>query len=289
MPYGATGPNAMDETTLKRLLRAGPADSGRPGADRPGRGCPDEAVIAAFVEQRVRDEERARIEAHLADCDACLGMVAFLARGPQELGAAAPGAVARARDLVQPASSGWRRLSLRWVAAAAGVACVALAAVLVLRSPSTPQAPPSAPVQDGPAVVPPAPAASLAPQAASPGPPAGATTPPAVPSERARTVRKSAPVAPTPVVVFPAENASVSRQDLSFRWQAVPRSLYYEITVVTEDGNLVYQARVEETTVRLPDATRLDPGVKYFVWIKAFLAGGESAKSATVSFRIAGQ
>ncbi len=285
----------MDEKTLTRLLRAEGAE-----AEQPGRNCPDEAVLSAYVEHRIQDGGRAEVETHLADCEACLGQVTFLARQPVEPAAAiAPGAVARARELVALPPSPWRPFVLRWGTALAGVACVVLVVVAVLRQGGTVQAPATMPVPDvaagtpsasapeQPAALPAAgrqpPAGVTVPQAASLRPPAGAAKP-APP-----TVRSSAPALRTLSVVSPAEAATPARKDLEFRWHAIPGSLYYEIDIVTDEGTSVWHSRVEGTSARPPDGTKLDAGAKYFVWVKAFLSGGETVKSAAVSFHIAGQ
>jgi hypothetical protein len=89
--------------------------------------------------------------------------------------------------------------------------------------------------------------------------------------------------------VSPVEAARLARKDLEFRWHAVPGSLYYEIDLVTEDGTSVWRSRVEGTSARPPDGAKLDAGAKYFVWVKAFLSGGETVKSAAVSFYVAKQ
>jgi len=105
----------------------------------------------------------------------------------------------------------------------------------------------------------------------------------------APTVRNSASAVRTLSVVSPTESATPARKDLEFRWHAVAGSLYYEIDLVTEDGTSVWHSRVEGTSARPPDGAKLDAGAKYFVWVKAFLSGGETVKSAAVSFHIAGQ
>ena len=134
----------MDENTLTRLLRGEGAE-----AEVPGRNCPDEALLSAYVEHGIPEEERAKVEAHLADCEACLGQVAFLASQPAEPSSAvAPGAVARARGLVALPPSPWRSLVLRWGTALAGVACVVLVAIAVLRPGGPMQAPATMPVPD---------------------------------------------------------------------------------------------------------------------------------------------
>jgi hypothetical protein len=286
----------MDEKTLKRLLRAEGAE-----AERPGRNCPDEALLSAYVERGIPDEKRATVEAHVADCEACLGQVAFLARQPAEAPAAVmPGPVARARDLVASPPSFWRPLVLRWGTAAAGIACVVLVVVAVLRPGGATQAPATAPAADVVSVPRPlaasrqAPADGITPPAASRQPPADVVVPPAASRQppagsSSPTVRNSAPSAHTLSVVSPAENATLSRRDLEFRWQAVPGSLYYEISVMTDEGTVVWQTRVEGTSTRLPDGQRLEAGARYFVRVRAHLAGGETIKSAAVSFHLAGQ
>jgi hypothetical protein len=290
----------MDEKTLRRLLRAEGAD-----AEQPGRGCPDEALLSAYVEHGISGEKLVKVEAHLADCEACLGQVAFLASQPAEpTSASAPGAVARARDLVALPPSPWQPLVLRWVPALAGVACVVLVVIAVLRPGGPMQAPATTPVPDLAAGAPPsAPAqqetqpeaVSRKPEAGSRKPEAGPSSPLGVPRgdpERAKrvegppTVRNSAPAVRTLSVVFPAEAATLTRKDLEFRWHAVPGSLYYEIDLVTDDGTSVWHSRVEGTGARPPDGVKLDAGAKYFVWVKAFLSGGETIKSAAVSFGI---
>ena len=275
-------------------------------AEQPGRGCPDEALLSAYVEHGIPEEKRAKVEAHLADCEACLGQVAFLARQPAELAEPAtsvpPGAVARARDLVALPPSPWRPFVLRWGTALAGVACVVLVVVGVLRQGPAMQAPATTPPADvvsvprPPAGVTVPQAASREPQADRISPPAGVTVPqaasrrpPAGAAKPAPTVRNSAPAVRTLSVVFPAEAATLVRKDLEFRWQAVPGSLYYEIDLVTDEGTSVWRSRVEGTSARPPEGAKLDAGAKYFVWVKAFLSGGETVKSAAVSFHIAGQ
>jgi hypothetical protein len=313
----------MDEKTLTRLLRAEGTE-----AEPPGRSCPDEALLSAWVEHQIPEDKRAKVEAHLADCEACLGQVAFLARQPAEPPTSVPpGAVARARDLVALPSSSWRPLVLRWGTALAGAACVVLVVVAVLRQGPAMQAPATTPVPDAAAGAPSpsAPDQPAAPQAAGrqpsvdlargdperaprprsgrvEGPPAGVTVPPAagrqppagvtVPPAAGRqppAVRTSSPALRSLAVVSPVEAATLARKDFEFRWQAVPGTLYYEIDLVTEDGTSVWHSRVEDTSARPPDGTRLDAGAKYFVWVKAFLSGGETVKSAAVSFHIAGR
>jgi hypothetical protein len=280
----------MDEKTLTRLLRAEGAEAGQPGWR-----CPDEALLSAYVEHGIPDDKRRQLESHLADCEACLGQVAFLARQPAELAESATavprGAVARARDLVARTPSFWRPLVLRWAPAVAGIAYAVFVLVAVFKPVAEPQAPAALPGHRAASAGSAQPTAEqvVAPSVAAPQ--VAGRTPRAEQSATAPrpTVRTSVPAATGPMVVAPAEDATLARHDLEFRWQAVPGSLHYEIDVVTADGTSVWHSRVEGTSARPPDIAKLDAGAKYFVWVKAFLSGGETVKSAAVSFRIAGQ
>jgi hypothetical protein len=84
----------------------------------------------------------------------------------------------------------------------------------------------------------------------------------------------------------PAENQVLSPRGPEFRWQAVPGSIYYELSLVTENGDVVWQGRVEGTRAPLPSSVTLQPGAGYFVWVRAYLAGGVTLKSAAVPFRV---
>lgn len=46
----------------------------------PGPGCPDEASVLAYFEQRLPGSDRARIERHFANCPDCVEILAFLGR-----------------------------------------------------------------------------------------------------------------------------------------------------------------------------------------------------------------
>ncbi len=86
-------------------------------------------------------------------------------------------------------------------------------------------------------------------------------------------------------MVSPTENATLS-PDTALRWQAVPGTSYYDIDIVTEEGDVVWQGKSEATSTRLPAERALRAGTKYFVWVRAHLSSGGTIKSPAVSFRI---
>ena len=263
----------MDDKELRRLLRA----QGK-AADEPGKRCPGETEIAAYVEQRLPVKDEARIESHLADCDACLEQVMLLVRPPAaEPASLAPQLLSRARDLVAEQKAAWHAPVLRWGAVAATIVLVAVVLNRQVRAP-------------GVLPVPPAPAPNLpAPSATLPAPPVTTQPAPApqLPAPPPPSAVRNSVAKPLQLELqFPAENATLSIGQLEFRWTAVPAATYYEVQLVTDDGTVVWIGKVEGTRARPPDAVRLEAGRKYFVWIKAHLSGGGTVKSATVSFQI---
>ncbi len=279
--------NLMDDNELKRLLRAREVVNGEPG-----RWCPGETELAAFVDHQLSEQDAARVERHLADCDACLELVALLTREPAGQPAAMPPRVRRAaRDLVEDKQSFWLAPVLRWGAVAATAVLVAVVFNHQLRAPGTLPVPaPPASILPAPLAVPPAPT-GVPGAAANPGAPTAAPSAPnrlAPSSPPASSVRKSVSSPLEITVQFPAENAVLSAQQAEFRWNAIPSASYYEVHLVTEDGNVVWLGKVEGTRARPPAATPLEAGKKYFVWIRAHLSGGGTVKSAAVSFRVGG-
>jgi len=264
---------AMDDKQLRRIFHAGMT------TEKPGRWCPDEVRLAAYFEHRLSPEEEAQIEAHLADCGACLAQLEFLVRQPCATGSPVPPQVAsRARDLVAGRVKGRRAPVLRWGAVAAAAACFILVLSYELREPGVipgPQAP--RPPASSPATSPRAPASTspapavIAPSAMIPQPPP-------------RSAVRNSTVKPLQLeILFPSENSTIVPEQLEFRWRGTPAA-YYEISLVTEDGSVLWQGKEAGTQARCPDGITLEAGRKYFVWVRAYLTGGGTVKSAAISF-----
>jgi hypothetical protein len=265
----------MDDKGLSRLLHV--QDD---GADRPGWRCPDAARLAAYVEHRAEAKDEARIESHLAGCSACLEQVAFLLRRPGGEESTVPTVLlSRARDLVVTQSSPWRAPVWRWGTVAAAAACLVLAVGLQMRQAGAPPLPGAPKGVQAPAAVP-------IPAARQPDVPAVVSAPPPPVAPPPAADRRSAAALSPLVMTSPAENQVLSPRDPEFRWLAVPGSIYYELSLVTENGDVVWQGRVEGTLARLPASVTLQPGAGYFVWVRAYLAGGVTLKSAAVPFRV---
>jgi len=65
----------VDDRSISALL-----PRAHPGVTPRGPDCPAEDLLVAFVQARLAEEDRARLELHLADCAFCRSQVGFLAR-----------------------------------------------------------------------------------------------------------------------------------------------------------------------------------------------------------------
>ncbi len=241
--------------------------------------CPDEERIAAYVNGRLASPAREKVEGHLARCEPCLSQLVFLLRlekahppppVPESL-------LVRARAL--PASEGRHVLadSLRWAALAGATASALFVAAVWLRQPS-PIVPPAAPSS-------PPPAEKASPPPASPGP---AAAPAVRPSPPPRSVRGGGG-SPAPEILVPREGSVVPGDGLEIRWRGVRGALVYEVRLVTSEGSLVWEGRTEATAVPLPAEVRLEPGRRYYVWVRAYLPEGRTLKSAAFGFSVDGR
>ena len=102
-------------------------------------------------------------------------------------------------------------------------------------------------------------------------------------------VRKAPDRAAAPELLFPREGAGVPHGAVEFRWSPIERGLYYEVRVLSADGDLVWEGRAEGLHVRLPEKTHLIAGQKYYVSVSATLADGRFLKSPLVGFQVTGQ
>jgi hypothetical protein len=234
------------EKNLRRLFRT---EAGQNARRRWG--CLKDEEIAAFADRRVAARERQQMEAHLEKCSFCREQVAFLARTnevavPESVPAAW---LARAGALADSRGSKGARWWWRWQTVAAAAACLVLVSVVTLRRAH--QETPSAP----------------APGMAS-----------------SSNVRGVGGLALIPELIWPVPGAVVSARGLEFRWKPVAGAMEYQISVVTASGDLVWEQKMEGTSVRLPGSVSLSPGQKYFVWIRAYMQGGKEVRSKAVPF-----
>lgn len=227
--------------------------------------CLGEQAIAAYVDNALGQRKRIRVEAHLAKCERCRHIVADIVKLQRALDLDTPPTeVARVQVRVAPASYAPTRRF--WVPAGA-IAVLILIAVsigvlqqrrdLLILPPRRPSAPTVAKVE------------------------------PATPSSGAvpDMVREREVLEPRPVLLLPPEGSAVTGQRLEFNWKPVAHARYYEIRVVTSDGDLRWEGQTTKSALGLPSNVALRSG-SYFVWITAYLMDGRVSKSSPVRFLI---
>lgn len=239
----------MQYDDLSLLLRQGVGSDPRSTTQ-----CPEDAEIAALVDEALGFEKAQRIRSHVAGCDFCMARVGFLAR-LRDL----PKADAPAEALTHPSllnrvrrlPDGERTASRpRWRWAAAAAAALVLVVLSVAQWEN---------VQ------------SLG----------------EAPSE----VRNGAALLSSPTILWPQEGLVISPVQLKqreFSWTPVVGATFYEILLVTADGERVWNSRVETERTRIPAQIEVAAGQEFFVWVRAYLPGGKSLQSGIVGFELSG-
>jgi len=223
--------------------------------------CPGNHILAGYLDGGLDEAATRRTESHLADCAACRGLVGDVVTMQRlEATPLPPGLKRRAIASTAPS-----RTVPRWVlipATAAGLT-VALTVVVLIRGP-----------RNEISLISRSPVAPLVAKSETPTAPGGAAP---------NIVRKSAPSESLPALIFPGDGRVVRPSELILKWKVVPHARYYEIHVVTSEGDPVWQSDSERTDAKLPPDITLKDGT-YFVWITAYLDDGRVQKSTPVRF-----
>ena len=277
----------MEDREIKKLLQVQ-----RGQVAQRGWRCPDEIQLAAYVAQGLSSSARNSIEAHVADCDFCLSQVAFLFQfaDSEHLQQVPPHLLSAARELVTRKPGKVMNWGWRWTATAAAAACFALLFVVIVLQLRRQE---SASTSSGPLVAQQtSPEMNASPQLTVSSPPAHsgpsqpAHIPKAKPTEPA--VRNSAGEM-LPRLIAPRDGEVIRREDLEFRWEPVTDAVFYDVRVMSADGDLVFVDQTESSRLKPGSTTSLAPGRKYFAVVRAHLHQGKAANSSVVSFRLAEQ
>ncbi len=276
------------ESEIKKLLGV------HKQTGEPGRDCPDEIQLAAFVTTRLDKSANAAVEFHLADCDFCLSQLAFLtqSREAEEFDQVPFALLSRARDIVATESKPAFNWGWDWAAPLAAVICVLLLAVVVVfqvRSRETVfRSDPLIAQQNQPSPIN-SPEFVSAPPAPLPSGTGLPTAPPKTQPNRSAAVRSPSSQELIPKLLAPREGAAIRAKDLELRWQPVADALFYEVRLLSVTGDVVLSQQTENTSLTPGTAAALVPGTKYFVVVSAHLREGKTQKSRVVAFRLSGQ
>jgi len=222
-----------------------------PETARRGWRCPANEVVSAYTDGALDANGRAVFENHLAGCGFCLGQVAALAK----LSAEPPPEVSnslltRAMEIV-PGMPARRSPRWQWGLAAAATAGIVIMIAPLMRNGHV--------MRDSHAPAPPVP--------------------------EPRDIRRAPSYASArPEIEFPREDAAVNAADLEVRWTPLEGTLFYEVTVVTPEGDIVWQAQADAPHLRLPPAAPLMAGHMYYVSVRAYLAQDKTVQSTPVRF-----
>ena len=102
-------------------------------------------------------------------------------------------------------------------------------------------------------------------------------------------VRKAPDPSALPELLFPREGTVVERQALVFQWRPVEPSLYYDVRILSADGDPIWNERISASKAQIPQSIRLVPGQKYYASVDAWLPDGKSVKCPVVGFKVRAQ
>jgi len=251
----------MNTDKLKSLLKqSSEAAQQEPG--NLGSGCPDDYELASYMSGGLSERDHGQFEMHLADCAYCMERVGILGRaGEAETTARVPEFLqARSARLAkhpdaQTASKMrvWHKAP-RWAAAAVVVLAIGVfsQSYSLRHSGLESSAKLEAPTQ----------------------------------SNNTRQTRNINPGEVAPDFLSSREGMTMIPGDGVFRWTAVADSLYYQLRVVSDEGDLVWQGRVDETQWALPAGLSLVPGAEYYVRVDAYLTEAKALNSDYLLFRV---
>lgn len=88
------------------------------------------------------------------------------------------------------------------------------------------------------------------------------------------------------MVVEPADGATVDADAIQFRWQSGGEDPFYQITVTSEAGDVVWTTSSRDTVVELPPEIPMEAGARYFWFVDGLLPGARTATSGVQEFTV---
>jgi hypothetical protein len=229
--------------------------------------CPDEETISAYIDRTLDDNRSKRVVSHLVDCTYCRELVATTVKlqRVEDLPEVPAGLMRRALAAGETQS---RRWVWRWAPVSSAAAALVCAGLIV----AVWRAPQELVIHKRPA--PTAPAIMK-----FEGPKAGE-------APQSGRERKPSSYETEPTMITPQQGQLVSRSHLKFRWNAVPNAAYYQVRLVTAEGDLVWEGSSGTRELGVPDSLVLNGG-KYFVLVSAAMNNGRMHKASPVEFQVA--
>lgn len=237
----------MEQHRLIELLRLKSAEvSGQT------RFCPDDELITNYFEGSLNERARSGLKRHLVDCRFCMARVGNLERSAnKEEPQGVPSSVlAEAKHLHKPPLPSGTRRTPAWATAA----IVVLAIAFVFNQFSD----------------------QLQTQGEAP-----VSMQPVTELPQIRSIGKQTP---RPEIIVPLVGQTLPINEPVFKWTAVSGSLYYDVRLVSAEGETVWEDRVKSTSQSLPGQLQLQAGTDYYLRVDAYLAEAKRVSSRHVLF-----
>lgn len=90
-------------------------------------------------------------------------------------------------------------------------------------------------------------------------------------------------------VVLPRPGELLEGPSRRLVWRAAGTNAHYAVTIADADGDPVWQTETRDTTVTVPEGTRLDPASTYLWYVDALTEDGRSVTTGVQRFRITDQ
>lgn len=237
----------MDSKNIIGLLSRSAANQPVPSED-----CSGPTELAAFLEGGLSVVQRKLIQGHLAGCDFCIEQVATLSRARElELLTTLPEAtMERAQSLVNTHKQSHLRWASRWAVAALLVLTIGVVFKPVSDRQTVPGQTPV--VSDQLADIP--------------------------------QIRSIDRPNVGPEIIIPSSGQALPVNEPVFEWTAVQGSLYYDVRLVSAEGETVWEERVKSTRRALPGDLQLQAGTDYYLRVDAYLAEAKRVSSRHVLF-----
>jgi len=242
----------MDQQEIKTLLQQAPELPERTPF------CPADRLIAQYFDATLPEKEHQRVQMHITDCGHCQPRLGVLARLQEDNPCTLIDEDVLVAAKQQAGGSTSRKLRHAPAWAAAAVLVLALS-VTTFRSTDQGQ---------GSEI------ASQSPEAIE-----GA----------ARQLRGINQVSIKPQLLSPLEGALVDPAELVIRWVEIPGSLFYDLYIMSDAGDLLVDRRVNGSQWAVRQSGLFETGAEYFVRLEAHMPDARTLSSEHVIFKVGGE
>lgn len=242
----------MDQQELKTLLQQAPELAERTPF------CPADRLIAQYFDATLSEKEHQRVQRHVTDCGYCQPRLGVLARLQEDNPCTwiDEDVLVTAKQLGGGSRSRKLRHAPVWTVAA--VVVLALS-VTTFRSTG----------QDQGSALP--------------------SQPPEAIEDGARQLRGIDQVSIQPQLLSPLAGALVDPGELVIRWTEIPGSLFYDLYIMSDAGDLLVNQRVNGSRWTVEQPGLFEAGAEYFVRLEAHMSDARTLSSEHVIFRVGGE